>query len=236
MSRDQQLVCAARVEALAESAALGPSGLAAAESEMFRVADAAGLSWRQIRAAMVRGFERAVALCLALDDIGEEEERRLKSFCEFFDLSQDELDARGAFTRLGMAAALREVRRGRAPACVRLRGDLPFLLHPGEILVWVFAAARHLAAGGSDRGQAALSDRALYFTGARSSFRLELTELAGLRQFEDGIEFTRAGGAGEALATGNGWFLYAAVRQLCEPPPRNPPRPIGFNIADRREA
>jgi len=63
---------------------------------------------------------------------------------ERFALSQTELDAKGALTRVAKAAVIRDVLNGIIPQRVKLDGSLSVNLKKGEKLVWAFPSSDYL--------------------------------------------------------------------------------------------
>jgi hypothetical protein len=80
------------------------------------------------------------ALCDALEDnvLTPEEEHALIEFRDRFNLSSEELDRKGSYSKLVKAAVLRELFEGKIPERVHVRGSIPFNLKRGETIVWVF--------------------------------------------------------------------------------------------------
>ena len=96
---------------------------------------------------MIEEWERAVER--AFDDkvITEEEEKNLGEIKNALDLSQEDLDLHGAYTKIVKGAVLRDVLNGVIPQRMRIQGSLPFNLQRNETLVWVFSDGAMLESG-----------------------------------------------------------------------------------------
>lgn len=101
-------------------------------------------SQADIRAAAVRGWEGAVEEALEDGLLEEAEEQRLVKLGRELDLTQDELDVRGGYSRLLRAAALRQIMNGEIPKATELQRDLPFNFQKSEQLIWLFQAVEYL--------------------------------------------------------------------------------------------
>jgi len=94
-----------------------------------------------IRAALIQGWEDAVAHCLNDSLLSRDEETALTTFATHFGLSQDDLNTHGAYTQATMAVVLRGLLEGQVPSRVQLPGGLQFNFQAGEQVVWVFPRA-----------------------------------------------------------------------------------------------
>jgi hypothetical protein len=92
----------------------------------------------QIGEALVAGWERAAGDAIEDRVLSVEEESRLSGFAKRFQLTNDELDRNKGWTRIVMAACLRDVLEGKTPSRMVLSGELPFNFQRSEALVWVF--------------------------------------------------------------------------------------------------
>jgi hypothetical protein len=90
------------------------------------------------------------AWCTSVDDFLEDgvidvnEEKCLATFMKAFGLTQKELDAQGAHTRLVKSAVLRELLSGSLPQRMQFDGQLPINLQKGEKIIWAFAGCDYL--------------------------------------------------------------------------------------------
>ncbi len=92
----------------------------------------------EVRPLLVRGFEGAVDSLLDDHVISEEEEAWLGDYAQGFDLSDADLNVRGARTRVVMGSVLRRIMAGELPRLQIEQDGLPFNLQKSEDLVWVF--------------------------------------------------------------------------------------------------
>lgn len=76
--------------------------------------------------------------------IDPQEESFLAAYMQEFQLDQRELDARGAFSKVGKALILRDVLEGRVPSRLRLELTLPFNLLKSEKLIWLLQNVDYL--------------------------------------------------------------------------------------------
>jgi hypothetical protein len=93
--------------------------------------------------AIVRGWEQSVAQFLEDGHLDETEENHLTTVAEQWALSQTDLDARGAYSRLVKAAVIRDMLNGAVPRRVSVEGSLPFNFQKSEQLIWVFQGVKY---------------------------------------------------------------------------------------------
>jgi hypothetical protein len=108
------------------------------------LAEAARVSSEERRDLLVRQWEEGVEHFLSDGQLDADEERRLRQYHEQFQLTQTDLDKRGAYTKFVKAGALRELLEGVIPKRVNIIGTLPINLQKGEQVVWVFSGSQYL--------------------------------------------------------------------------------------------
>ena len=102
------------------------------------------LTQESAREAIIEGWSKSVEKCLEDGIIDEEEERRLVVFKNGFQFTEEELNKKGAHTRLVQAIVIRDVLNGIIPQRMELTEALPVNLQKGEKVVWVFAGCDYL--------------------------------------------------------------------------------------------
>lgn len=122
----------------ATEAARSGDGLETLETRLTKTAELSYVPISHMKEVLAQGWEKALTSLLEDNILSEEEERRLTTFAEKFGLSQDHLNADGAYTRAAMAGVLRDVLHGKVPSRVKVEGELPFNLQKSESLVWFF--------------------------------------------------------------------------------------------------
>ncbi len=120
------------------------SGFDVLETELQKTAEDSHVSPEHIRTALARAWQRSVDQFLEDQLLSEQEEEKLQTFRERFELPQEKLDEAGALTRVVKAATLRDLANGKTPTRVNIEGALPFNLQKGECLVWVFQNVAYL--------------------------------------------------------------------------------------------
>lgn len=123
---------------LSTEAARTGSGDEKLEPQLAALAKFSYVPNSQIHEALVTGWERAAAESIQDRVLSIEEERGLTGFVSRFGLSREELDLNKAWTRLAMAATLRDLLDGKIPSRVSVAGQLPFNFQRSENLVWLF--------------------------------------------------------------------------------------------------
>ena len=106
-----------------------------------RASAAARITGAAQRAAIVRGFEKAVTVALEDHLLTEEEEEWLKGVLGELGFTadvQDELNKNGAYTRFVQAVVLRKVMAGTIPDNFKVDGSMPFNFQKNEKLIWLF--------------------------------------------------------------------------------------------------
>jgi hypothetical protein len=82
----------------------------------------------------------------AFDDgiLSTEEEKWLSSFADSFNLSQDDLDIRGSYTKMIQGSVLRELMNGNLTERINIEGNMSFNFQKDEKIVWVFQDVEYL--------------------------------------------------------------------------------------------
>ena len=129
----------------ASKAAQGSTPLADLSNELNGIAVAGRVPLDQMREAKVQGFEVAVDQILNQSSVSPEQERHLLEFSKVGDLSRDELNIRGAWSRMVKGCVLSDVSSGNFKSRVSMDSSLPFNFQKGEVLIWIFPGSRYLA-------------------------------------------------------------------------------------------
>lgn len=76
-----------------------------------------------------KGFDKAIEHFLDDNILSEEEEERITSFMEYFNLSQQDLDKNGSYIKVAQSKIMRQILNGETPNAVYINsGTLPFNL------------------------------------------------------------------------------------------------------------
>jgi hypothetical protein len=95
-----------------------------------------------LRALAIESFGDAVEKALCDNILTEDEEAKLVQMRRAFALSDEEIDRKGALTKVVKSAILRDLAEGNIPKRQSLEGfDLPINLRKGETIVWAFKNA-----------------------------------------------------------------------------------------------
>ena len=113
------------------------------QSKVAQLAEECFITPDQQRDLLVGAWEHGVEESLEDDLLTDEEESRLASLQQRFQLPQEFLDRKGALTRVVKAAVLRDLVNGKVPSKVT-SPNLPFMLQKSEALVWVFPDTQFL--------------------------------------------------------------------------------------------
>ena len=128
---------------LAKEAILGNFELDNIEKKMTEIANCHYITNDKIRLALTSGWERAVDNFLEDGILSSDEETKLSSFADKFSLQQQDLDNKGAYTRMVKAGVIRDLTEGKLPQRIRLSGQLPLSLQKNENLIWVFPSVSY---------------------------------------------------------------------------------------------
>jgi hypothetical protein len=171
-------------------------------------------------------------------------------------LSQQQLDAGGAFTRVIKAAVIREVLEGKIPQRITISGALPFNFQKGEMLIWVFQGVTYCEARTSisyqgsfqgvstrvakglyyrtggfrghpvpttqtlpvDTGILGVTNKHLYFSGSKESFRVAYNKIVTFDAYSDGLGIQRDARSAEPqiFVTDDGWFVNSLASNLAK--------------------
>ena len=108
------------------------------ETSIRQVASASNIDASTMKSLVVTGWEKAVDDAFDDDMLTNKEETALVALGQHFDLSQEDLDENGAYTKVVKGAVLREILEGKIPEKLHITGNLPFNLQKTEKVVWVF--------------------------------------------------------------------------------------------------
>ncbi len=244
------------IKSVAASTAFGGNDLDFAIVEISKLAKAGFVPTYAAKEAVVDGWALALDKFLEDNIFSEEEEQKLTSFAESMELTQEDLDARGAFTKATMAGCIRDVLNGEIPQRFNINCQLPFNFQKTESLVWVFYDVKYLEErikkeyvggyGGMsirvmkgvyyrtgafkghpvetaymhhvDTGLVGITNKHIYFAGARKSVRIPYKKIVSFNSYSDGIGIQRdaASAKPQIFVTGEGWFVYNLVTNLSQ--------------------
>lgn len=130
----------ARLAGTAVTAALGDSPL----DELVEALSGQQLGRTAERRLLIDGFEAAVDRAMEDGLLSQAEEEALSSYQHRLELSQSELNANGAYTRVAQGGMLRDVMEGKIPQRLNAGSDRPpFNLMKSEQLVWFQPGAEY---------------------------------------------------------------------------------------------
>lgn len=130
--------------AAVSQAVMGSGALDGLPARITSIAQRSFVADSEQRALIARGWVSTVDRFLEDGILEESEEKRLMELKERFSLSQSELNASEALTKVTKAAVLRDVLNGVIPQRVTVNGGLPINLQKGEQIVWVFPGSDYL--------------------------------------------------------------------------------------------
>jgi len=246
----------AKIKDLAADAALKGAPPDSFAPQLRAVASESFISTDEIPTLLAAGYESAVATVLEDDVLTEQEEKSLEAFTEAMSLTQQQLDAGGAFTRVIKAAVIREVLEGKIPQRLNVSGTLPFNFQKGEMLIWVFQGVTYCEARTSvsyqgsfqgvsvrvakglyyrtggfrghpvpttqtlpvDSGILGVTNKHLYFSGSKKSFRVAYKKIVTFDAYSDGVGIQRDASSAkpQIFLTGDGWFVYNLASNLAK--------------------
>jgi hypothetical protein len=127
------------------SQALSPSGsLDVLQSRLTGIAQDGYISEKERQTLLVQGWTDAVDRYLEDGVLDESEEKRLVAVKNCLSLTEADLDANGAFTKIVKAAVIRDVLSGVIPQRMKLEANLSINLQKDEKVVWVFPGGEYL--------------------------------------------------------------------------------------------
>lgn len=123
---------------LVNQAGLGIGALKQLKPSIDKIAHSIYIVQEEIKDLIIQGWEKAVED--AFDDgiLTSKEERALQKLSDYFSLSQEDLDERGAYERVVKGAVIKDVLDGEIPDKVEIEGHTPFNFLKSEQLVWLF--------------------------------------------------------------------------------------------------
>jgi hypothetical protein len=96
------------------------------------------MTQQESREFLINGWTNAVENYLSDGLLDESEEKRLVEFKNKFNLSEEELNKKGAITKTVKAAALRDLLNGVVPNRFDVDGGLSINLQKNERIIWAF--------------------------------------------------------------------------------------------------
>jgi hypothetical protein len=123
---------------IAQNAILDKRDLGSIDIEIHEIAQSSFLDALSIKSLLVEAWENSVAQALEDNILTKQEEDILGSFCDYFALTQVELDESGAYGTFIKGGVIRELLDGNLPQRVQVDGALPFNFQKSESLIWVF--------------------------------------------------------------------------------------------------
>ena len=128
-----------RMIAIAAGTVRGEGNADTLEKRLQEIRESSFVPEPGVRQAIIRGWEQVVDQYLEDGHLDESEEEHLTQFRSRFSLSQEQLDSRGAYSRLVKGAVLRDVMNGIVPERLQVQVALPFNFQKTEKLVWLFS-------------------------------------------------------------------------------------------------
>lgn len=96
------------------------------------------------KSLLIAGIENSIDSALEDGLLSENEEQNIVNIINFYNLSQDDLNNRGYFTKLKQGAILRKVINGIMPEDINVEGQLPFNFQKSEKLIWLEQNVKYL--------------------------------------------------------------------------------------------
>lgn len=97
----------------------------------------------ELRGITIEGWCSAVESAFEDGVLTAQEESNLVEVQKSLGLTPDELDRKGAYSRVVKGAILRDVLDGKLPSRVTIQGTVPFSLMKNEQLVWLFQGVKY---------------------------------------------------------------------------------------------
>lgn len=172
-----------RMIAIAAGTVRGEGNADTLEKRLQEIRESSFVPEPGVRQAIIRGWEQVVDQYLEDGHLDESEEEHLTQFRSRFSLSQEQLDSRGAYSRLVKGAVLRDVMNGIVPERLQVQVALPFNFQKTEKLVWLFSdviyyedRTRRTYVGGSQGASFRVAKGVYYRVGAFKGRPVETTE------------------------------------------------------------
>lgn len=172
-----------KIAALIDNGSKDASAIGTLKPKTEDIAKAHFISESELESLVVESWEKAVESAFEDGVLSQEEESNLTEIQKHFELTQQDLDQNGAFTKVVKGTVLRDLLNGVIPERMRIEGNIPFNLQKGEKLIWVFQGVncyeqktrRHYVGG--SRGVSIRIAKGLYFrTGGFKAHPVETTE------------------------------------------------------------
>ncbi|WP_163499447.1 hypothetical protein [Helicobacter suis] len=118
--------------------ATGPEDLKNLQRRIQQIAQESFIDQVLQKTLLIKGVEAAIQTALEDGLLTEQEEEGVLKLIAFFNLSQEDLDSNGYYTKLKQGSILRHVCEGVMPTGINIIGDsLPFVFMKNEKLIWV---------------------------------------------------------------------------------------------------
>jgi len=173
----------ANMVSAATEAARSGVGLVTLRETLSNIALGGKVPLDRIREAEVAGFEGAVATILDSSVISPTQESLFVSFMKATDLTQEDLNTRGLWSRMVKGCILSDITSGNLKSRISA-ASLPFNFQKGEILLWAFQNCSYAAekahrsyVGGSSGVSFRIARGVYYRVGAFKGHSVETTSL-----------------------------------------------------------
>lgn len=124
---------------IAQKAAYTGIQLSDLDNNIRAISKSSFIDGTQQKTFLIQAWENAVDAALDDDNVSLREENSLIAFKDYFKLTEQELDTKGAYTKLIKMAVLRNLFEGILPEVGEVRNSLPFNFQKSENVVWVFS-------------------------------------------------------------------------------------------------
>lgn len=174
---------AIEIGTLIESATKDASTIGALKSKAEDVAKKSFISYSELKSLVIENWGKAVDAAFEDNILAPEEESNLAEIRKTFELTQQDLDGKGAFTKVVKGTVLRDILNDKLPERIKVDGKIPFNFQKDEKLIWIFQGVnyyeqktrRHYVGG--SHGVSIRVAKGLYFrAGAFKAHPVETTE------------------------------------------------------------
>jgi hypothetical protein len=97
----------------------------------------------QFKPLLVQAWERTVFDALEDGTITQGQENALTAYMDHFSLTREDLEEKGAFSKVVKSAVLRDLLEGKMPERMVVHMDLPFNFQKIENLIWLFTGVNY---------------------------------------------------------------------------------------------
>ena len=146
---------------------------------------------------LIEVCEKALEKHIQDTEISDDFENNFKAFMEHYELSSEDLNSKGLYTKFIQQIVLKQVALGIIPEYVRLSSDIIFNFMKDEKIIWAFPDVKCVIINNSSNkeinGNLVMTNKHMYFISGHQDFRIKYEKIISFMLTDDGLHIQRNG-------------------------------------------